>query len=95
MSTRTRAWGMGLWLSMGLVAGACFDPPTDTGLTSNGLGCTPGTIDCPCDAGACEAGLECVDAVCVSGSDPTGTSGATGLATTAASPAFSKAAIDR
>lgn len=83
MSTRTRAWGMGLLLSMGLVVGACFNPPIDTGLTSNGLGCTPGTINCPCDAGACEAGLECVDAVCVVGSDPTGTSGATGMATTA------------
>lgn len=88
MSTKTRAWGMGLglrmalWLSIGLGVGACFDPPTDTGLTSNGLGCTPGALDCACDAGACEAGLQCVDAVCVADSDPTGTSGATGMAAT-------------
>lgn len=27
--------------------------------------CTPGQADCACDAGACEAGLECKDDVCV------------------------------
>ncbi len=33
------------------------DPTDETG-------CQPGTFDCMCDAGTCEAGLECVDGVC-------------------------------
>lgn len=81
MRMKTRAWGMGLSLSMGLGLGACFNPPSDTGITSNGLGCTPGELDCECDAqGACAAGLVCLDAVCVT-SDATGTSGATAVTT--------------
>jgi hypothetical protein len=68
-------------VGLGVGAGACFNPPKDTQLTSGGLGCPPGTLDCPCDMGACVEGLQCVDAVCVFG-DPTGTSGATGMTTT-------------
>jgi len=39
--------------------------PTTTDTT--GPGCPPGTEDCPCDAGACQAPLVCVADVCVAG----------------------------
>jgi hypothetical protein len=82
MGTRTRAWGLGFLVGVGMAVGACFNPPIDTQLTTSGLGCMPGTRDCPCvEPAACDPGLTCVDAVCVD-DDPTGTSGATGMVTT-------------
>jgi len=82
MGTRTRAWGVWLVVSTGMGASACFNPPSDTQLTTGSLGCPPGMIDCACnEAGGCEAGLVCLDAVCVS-VDATGTSGATGMGMT-------------
>lgn len=78
MVERTRAWGLWLSLGMGMGAGACFNPPSDTMLTTGGLGCPVRTFECPCDVGgACEAGLVCEGGTCVA-AEPTGTSGATG-----------------
>lgn len=31
---------------------------------SSSTGCTPGELDCACDAGTCAEGLECIDDVC-------------------------------
>jgi hypothetical protein len=86
-STTTRArgfaWGLGLCLVMGVGLGACFNPPSDASATGPDLGCELGTFGCPCTgAGACGTGLQCQADVCVDETDPTGTSSATGIATT-------------
>jgi hypothetical protein len=87
MGTSTRAWGIGLSLGVGMAAGACFNPPQDAGLTSAGLACAPGIDGCACtEQGTCNAGLSCVDGVCVGDVDPTGTGGATGIVTTSPEP---------
>lgn len=64
-----------------LAAAACYDPKPPTarasvggdessGESDGGTGCVVGAVDCPCDgAGACEAPLQCIDAVCVDTSD--------------------------
>ncbi|MFV8752644.1 hypothetical protein ACNOYE_19015 [Nannocystaceae bacterium ST9] len=49
---------------------------TETGSDSSSSetsSCMPGMLDCPCDAGSCEAGLICVDDTCVddAGTDTT------------------------
>ncbi len=43
---------------------------TETSETSDGEGCPPGTLDCPCDQGECDAPLLCEEGVCAEDTGP-------------------------
>lgn len=72
------------WLSVGLglgfVAAACTPsgPPADTSSEGDSEACTPGSLNCVCEANGCDPGLVCASGFCVeeatSGSDVTFTS---------------------
>ncbi|HET9956909.1 MAG TPA: right-handed parallel beta-helix repeat-containing protein, partial [Polyangiaceae bacterium] len=69
---RTRLTGAGrrwVWFGLAALWGAgCTSDNKNGGQAT----CEPGTERCPCDHGACNAGLSCLDQVCVHGTIGTG-----------------------
>lgn len=80
VSLSCRALGLGV----GFFAAACTTGgggnESSSGVDSDA--CTPGALNCMCEAGGCEAGLVCASGFCVAGSDTSATDVVSTSATT-------------